>query len=536
MAMILPDAAYLLVDGRYTLQAAQETDADSYQIINSAERNISACLAEYAKGLTIAYDPWLMTGSQVDRLANSLKDAGTTLLALDENPIDRLWVDQPPRPKNPLIDHALEYAGQSHTDKLNLVAKSLHERRLDRCIISAPDSLCWLLNMRGSDIPFNPLPLVYAMVNKEGNLVLFVEKERVNPALAEGWDARVILHDPASIELFIVQHCQGKSVGYDAERTPIAFRTFLEKAGARIVPFMDPCLAPKAQKNSVEIDSVRKAHHIDGVAVTKFLHWFDQQAGQQINELMIIDKLEEFRREAPEYRGPSFATIAGSGSNGAIVHYRANEASNRSLGNNDILLLDSGGQYQQGTTDITRTMARGEVSNDFKAHFTYVLKGHIALARAQFPSGTTGTQLDALARLPLWMQGLDYDHGTGHGVGAYLCVHEGPQRISKRSSDVALKAGMILSNEPGYYRTGHYGIRIENLVTVVEVPQQSDKPFLGFETLTICPIDTRLVEKSLLNADEKSWLNAYHEHVYEVLSSHLNVAERSWLQTRTSPI
>ena len=325
----------------------------------------------------------------------------------------------------------------------------------------------------------------------------------------------------------------------DTTTAPYSIALMAEKSGIKILEKPDPIALPKACKNDTELNGMRLAHLRDGLAVTRFLHWMNAQTS--LDELTVVAKLEEFRAHAPSYRGPSFATIAGAGPHGAIVHYRASITSNRTLATNDLLLVDSGGQYDDGTTDITRTIAFGAPSDEMRRHFTLVLKGHIALASARFPAGTSGQQLDALARQYLWAAGLDYDHGTGHGVGAYLCVHEGPQRISKKGSDVALMPGMILSNEPGYYEAGAYGIRIENLVAVVTIEnpapgRESAKPFLGFETLTLAPIDRRLVMVELLRPDERVWLNAYHARVYHAHQSFLSEVERQWLEAVTAPI
>lgn len=536
MAVVLADKAALLVDGRYTLQAAQEVDAALYDIYNSGEMSIGTYLREHAQGKTIGYDPWLMTGKQIDRLAESLGKIGR-LIALDANPIDTLWQNQPMRPLGKLRIHALVYAGKSHEDKLDELAAELRAREVSCFPITTPDTLCWLLNIRGEDVPFNPLPLAYGLAHADGSFDLYTEATRLTEEVREHLGPRVRVHPPHALVDDLKRLAGQARIGYDPEQSPIWFRQVVEHAGQSVIVMSDPCQLAKAMKNEAEMAGMRQAHVVDGVAVTRFLCWLDRlDLHEPLDELEVVRRLEDMRQRHPDYLGPSFATIAGSGPHGAIVHYRATETSSRTIAPHEILLLDSGGQYVYGTTDITRTVARGQTNDEFRQRFTLVLKGHIALAQARFPVGTSGVQLDVLAREPLWQFGLDYDHGTGHGVGAHLCVHEGPQRISKRGSDVALRPGMILSNEPGYYHTGEYGIRIENLVLVTEKERSHGRIFLGFETLTLCPIDTRLIELKLLNDAERAWMNHYHQRVYEALSPSLDEVEKAWLLERTQPI
>jgi Xaa-Pro aminopeptidase len=477
-----------------------------------------------------------MTGRQVDRLSESLGKSGA-LLALKVNPIDLLWHNQPMRPLGKLRVHGLAYAGKSHEEKLDELAMELRTREVGSFPITMPDTLCWLLNVRGEDVPFNPLPLAYGVAHADGSLDLYIEASRITDEVSEHLGSRVRVRSPLSLAGDLARASGQARIGYDPEQSPVWFRQAIEQAGQSVFAMSDPCQLAKAVKNEAEIAGMRQAHVIDGVAVTRFLCWLDRHdTHEALDELEVVRRLEDARLRHADYLGPSFATIAGSGPNGAIVHYRATEASSRQLAPQDILLLDSGGQYRYGTTDITRTVARGKPGDEFRQRFTLVLKGHIALAQARFPVGTSGVQLDVLAREPLWQFGLDYDHGTGHGVGAHLCVHEGPQRISKRAGDVTLRPGMILSNEPGYYHTGAYGIRIENLVLVTEKERSEGRVFLGFETLTLCPIDTRLVELKLLNDAERAWLNHYHARVLESLSPWLEQDEIAWLQERTRPI
>ena len=377
-------------------------------------------------------------------------------------------------------------------------------------LITQPDAICWLLNIRGADVPFNPLPLCYAICYKDKTVDLIIDAQKVADNILPE-TVRVV--DEANIAHHINQlTCD--TIGYDEKTTPIWFVQQCQKAGLRTEKTVNPIILAKAVKNKVEIENMRRAHQVDGQALSMFLQWFDALPDDAfITELDVIAKLEAFRREHPDYVQPSFATIAGAAEHGAIVHYRADEKSNRPINIGDALLIDSGGQYPYGTTDVTRTICRGAPNDMFKRHYTLVLKGHIALACAQFPKGTTGSQLDILARQFLWGEGLDYKHGTGHGVGHYLCVHEGPQGISTRANHIALQPGMILSNEPGYYKEGEYGIRIESLILVIEQGESDGQIFYAFETLTKTPIDTRLIDDALLTLAEKTWLENYHQSI-----------------------
>lgn len=534
VVVILRAHAFLLVDGRYTLQASQEVDTQFYTIRNSGECSIADCLREANVEGTVAYDPWLMTYQQFERLQKSISDVDWQALAT--NPIDLLWEDQPARPNCPIMPHPTHYAGRPSDEKLAEVTLLLQSKEVDAVVLTMTDSICWLLNIRGQDVPYNPLALIYAVITAAGKCILFLNEGHETDALKDHIGAHISIWPMQEIGRWFSENATEKIIGLDSVTAPIWFYKVIASAKGKIVWMQDPVVKSKAIKNQTEIAGMRHAHAIDGAAVTRLLFWLENNGINTLTELNIVKRLEEFRSMHPDYRGGSFATIAGSGPHGAIVHYRASEQSNRALQSNDILLLDSGGQYPFGTTDITRTVGFGNISDEFQHRFTLVLKGHIALAKAVFPEGTSGSQLDVMARIPLWQEGLDYDHGTGHGVGAYLCVHEGPQRISKKASDVALLPGMILSNEPGYYKTGEYGIRIENLVLVVEKDQHESRRFFGFETLTLCPIDTRLVNLSLLALDERAWLNDYHARVWEVISPQLSEKESAWLYQRTRPL
>lgn len=537
MAVTLEKAS-LFVDGRYTLQAAQEVDTSLYAIHNSGDLPPSRWLAEEMReGEALGYDPMLYTPLQMEQLAEALEVKAIALLPLMPDPIDALWEDQPTTPEGNVFIHELEHAGEAHAKKRRRMAKKLQKAGLDAFLMTQPDALCWLLNIRGADIPYNPLPLCYGLLLADGRAELFIDTAKLDGAVCEHLGKEVVLLPFGEVEERLIELGEEEArVGFDPRTSPVRLLDVLEEAGAEVTLTENPVIAAKSIKNEVEIEGMRRAHVVDGVAIARLLCWFDSQDGA-LDELTVTERLERFRAMDEAYKGASFATIAGSESNGAIVHYRATEATNRQIASDEVLLLDSGGQYPFGTTDITRTMVRsGQGSKEFRDRFTRVLKGHIALAQAQFPEGTSGTQLDILARQPLWDAGLDYDHGTGHGVGCYLCVHEGPQRIGKRGGDVPLKPGMILSNEPGYYKTGEYGIRIENLVLVVERETVEGKKFFGFNTLTLAPIDTRLVEIKFLGDHERAWLNHYHQRVLDALSPSLDGFERNWLAERCAPV
>ncbi len=535
---ITPGKAALFIDSRYTLQAAREVDPVVYQIYDSAEVSAGEWLAaELNEDATIAYDPMLYTRRQLEALEARISARNITPLPVTPNPVDALWDDQPERPTRPVRVHPSEYAGASHTEKRQQISSELRKSSVDAYLLTQPDAICWLLNIRGADIPYNPLPLCYALMHVDGSVDLFIAPESVSSEVKKHLGNEIRLHAPETLEEFLKTYGEKECLaGYESATCPAQLPTWLEEGGSQTKPAKNPVTLAKAIKNNMEIEGMRRAHLHDGVAATRFLCWFDGLEGPT-DELEVVGRLERYREQCPDYLGPSFATIAGSGEHGAIVHYRADEQSNRSITSGDVLLLDSGGQYPFGTTDITRTVVLGDtVQPEFKDRFTRVLKGHIALAQAQFPEGTSGTQLDLLARQPLWDAGLDYGHGTGHGVGCHLCVHEGPQRISKRGGDVPLQPSMILSNEPGYYREGAYGIRIENLVLVVEREVSEGTRYFGFNTLTLAPIDTRLIMPQLLGEHERAWLNHYHQRVLEALSPHLDSYEIEWLNERCAAI
>ena len=526
----------LLVDGRYILQATHQL-GDIFSVINSGETSLTQWLGSQGQGLRIAYDPWLVTHQQLTQWQEALSEKNATWVPLSPNPVDAIWENKPAWPAEAVSLHPLEYAGQSYVEKRMVMLGRMAEKNADAQLLTLPDGVNWLLNIRGGDIPFNPLLLSYFLLRADGSGVLLANKRSFSESVSDFLsEHKIELRDLPFIASSAGEGMlpQGARILIDPASAAQGWWPWADAAGVQLVPANDPTLLPKACKNAVEVDGIRNAHQRDGIALSRCLAWLDRTAeiGDLPTELAVVDRLEAFRAEGEHYRGASFATIAGSGPNGAIVHYRADAASNRRLAKNELFLLDSGGQYPDGTTDVTRTITIGPATTVMRQHFTRVLKGHIALAMARFPAGTTGAQLDVLARQYLWQVGLDYDHGTGHGVGAYLCVHEGPQRISKRGSTVALQPGMILSNEPGYYKEGAYGIRIENLVVVIA----DANGMLGFETLTLAPIDIRLVEVSLLTNDERNWLNSYHVRVYKALSASMQKPDAVWLAQATRAV
>ena len=537
--VVLAQKASLFVDGRYTLQADMEVDGGIYESHNSGNLSPEMWIAEHVEsGESVGYDAKVYTQSVIVRMQKILDGKGIKLVPV-ANLVDAVWEERPEAPASPLSIHDIHYSGEESVSKRRRVAEQLQAVGVDVVVISAPDAVCWLLNIRGRDVENTPLALVTALLDSQGGVYLFIAPSRCDAAMLAHLGSGVSLYEPNTLEQKLaLLGKSGKRVLCDPANVPVWFMQVLNKAGAKIIEGQDPCMLPKAIKNAVELEGMCSAHIRDGIAVTKLLCWLDNEIYvREVSEMDVSDKLLLLRAAHPMFVEPSFTTIAGSGPHGAIVHYRVTPESNRVLRKGELLLLDSGGQYVDGTTDITRTVAIGEPSREHKDRFTRVLKGHIALATALFPEGTSGSQLDVLARQFLWQAGLDYDHGTGHGVGCFLGVHEGPQRISKRGGDAALKPGMIISNEPGYYKTGAYGIRIESLVAVTrQAHGQSGKDWLGFETVTCAPIDTKLVDAKLLNATEKDWLNAYNAWVLSSLSDALTNNERQWLTTRCMPV
>lgn len=517
-AVVLKGKAALFTDGRYTLQATNETDVTLFEQHNIATMQAKDWVTTSGKGARIGYDARLFTQPMLSQYEKAAKDAGIVFVTV-ENLVDAIWKDKPAAPASPLFIHSLEYSGKSAEEKRQKIAALLVEKKASHFLLTAPDSICWLFNIRAADVEHTPLVLANALVSPDGAM-LFVDSARCSAEVRAHLGNTVQLAHPNELPAAL-KKLSKKRVLTDKSTTPLWHLNAMKDA--EIIDTPDPCQRMKAIKNATELAGIRAAHIRDGAAIVKLLHWLD--GAKNVTELNVCDKLHAFRAQHDMFHDESFPTIAGSGPNGAIVHYRATQQSNRALQTGELLLLDSGAQYPDGTTDITRTIAIGKSSAEMCDRFTRVLKGHIAIARARFPEGTVGSQLDTLARQYLWEAGVDYDHGTGHGVGCFLGVHEGPQRISKRGGDAALAVGMLLSNEPGYYKTGAYGIRIENLVTVVE----SGKGFFGFDTVTCVPIDTRLINSAMLTAEEKNWLNSYHAWVNDSLSKHLDEAARQWL-------
>ncbi len=546
LAIVLDARAAIFVDGRYTLQVRHQVDTNVFAPHHLIESPPDRWLAENARpGMRIGFDPWLHTKAGVDRLRRGCERAGAELVAVDANPLDAAWADQPPPPLGPVVRHGDDVAGRASADKRAEAAATVKDDGADAAVLSAPDSIAWLLNVRGCDVGNTPLPLSYAILDTDGAVEWLVDPRKLPAATRGHVGEDVSVWDPGAFGVRLdALGAAKKRVRLDTASCPEWIRLRLEASGATIAAGGDPCTLPKARKNAVEIAGTRDAHVRDGAALTSFLAWLAAEAPTGgVTEMSAVERLFEFRRRDAGFRGNSFDTISGSGPNGAIVHYRVTAETNRALVPGDVYLVDSGGQYREGTTDVTRTVyivpENGAAApDDAREMNTRVLRGHIAIATARFPVGTSGTQLDALARLALWEAGVDYDHGTGHGVGSYLGVHEGPQRISKQGPAVPLEPGMIVSNEPGYYRTDGFGIRIENLVVVqpVAAAGSAEREILEFETLTLAPIDRALIEPSLMTAAEIGWLNAYHARVRDTIGPLVDDATRTWLAGATAPL
>ena len=528
LAAILPDRAAVFTDGRYTLQLAAQADPALWEHRHSVDDPAPAWLAAHAPaGGRIGYDPWLISEDGLRRYA----DAGLDMMPVAPNLVDQAWTDQPPPPLAPAVPHPLDLAGRSSADKRAEVAASLAAARQDAAVITDPASLAWLLNLRGGDVPYTPFALGFALLRADGSTELFMDPAKLPPDTL-AWLGNDVAANPRDALPGALAGLAGSRVRVDAGGSPAWFAQALRAAGAVVVPGMDPCLVPKACKNEVEQRGARAAHARDAAALCRFLHWLDGAVAAGTTEVAAAERLLAFRAEAPGFRGESFPAISGAGENGAIIHYRATPATDRPLRPDECYLIDSGGQYPDGTTDVTRTVwtGPGTPPDELRDRFTRVLRGHIALATAVFPDGVAGLHLDALARRALWDAGLDYDHGTGHGVGSYLSVHEGPASISRAGHRVKLAPGMILSDEPGFYQPGAYGIRLENLLLVQPARMPGAiRPFLRFETLTLAPFDLRLVDVAGLSNTDRVWLDSYHARVLAEVGPQVDADARAWL-------
>jgi len=540
VTVVLAEKAALFVDGRYTIEARAQIDPSVFAIEHVVEHPPQEWIAKNLKsGAAFGYDPVRTTIDGVEKLKKACEKAGATLYPVESNPVDAIWADRPAPPLSPVALHDLRYAGEASEAKLGRIREVLKKDQLDAAVLSDPASVAWTFNIRGNDISHTPLPLSWAIVPCEGTPSLFIDGRKLSNTVRDALSKLAAVEEPMQFIVALRKIAAGGGkIRLDQSTASSALADAVENSGGVVSKGADPVLRLKAVKNETEISGMREAHRRDGAALTRFLAWLDLEAPKgKLTEIDMVAALETFRRDTGRLKDISFPTIAGSGPNGAIVHYRVTENSNRRLSPGELFLIDSGAQYEDGTTDVTRTVAIGEPSHEMRERFTLVLKGHIAIARSVFPEGTTGAQIDAFARAPLWAAGIDYDHGTGHGVGSYLSVHEGPARISKLGT-AKLEAGMVLSNEPGYYKAGAFGIRIENLELIVHAPPPAggEKKLLAFETLTLTPIDRRLVLPSHLTLEELDWFDRYHARVRFEIAPLVDVKTRTWLEAATAPL
>lgn len=538
-AIVLQDKAAMFIDGRYVVQVRDQVDNSLYDYVNIADQKPHEWLAASApKGSKIGYDSWLHTRDWAEATAKALQKSGAELVPVEVNPIDAIWEDQPQRSPEKLAVHSDQYAGKSARDKRADAAAWLNEKGYDATVIAALDSVAWFFNVRGKDIANTPVPLAYAIVRADETATLFVAPEKLTDAVREHLGNHVEISDYDELADSL-SDMAGKTVAVDPERSVAAIFAALDKAGATIVKDRDPTILAKAIKNEAEVSGHRAAQRRDGAALTKFLHWMANEAPKgELDELSAAARLRKFREESPDLKDLSFRTISAAGDHGALPHYSVNEETNQPVEMNSLYLVDSGGQYLDGTTDVTRVVAVGEPTAEMRKRYTQVLQGHIALDQAVFTKGTTGGQLDILARQYLWADGVDYGHGTGHGVGSYLSVHEGPQRIASFGGmNEALQPGMILSNEPGYYKVGHFGIRIENLILVEEREiEGGEQTMLGFETLTFAPLERKLIDAAMLSPGQRQWVDDYHAKVQAVIAPQLEGEALDWLKAQTAPL
>lgn len=536
LAAVLPDKAAVFTDGRYVLQLAQQTDPAFWERRHITDEPPHTWLMENAApGAAIGYDPMLISEEALNRYT----EAGLAMQPLEHNPIDAIWTDRPPAPAAAAHPHPLEYAGRGSEEKRTDIAQALTADRQDAAVLTDPASVAWLLNIRGGDLPFTPLALGFGIVHADGACELFIDPAKLGEETRRWLGNGVAVAGREGLGPALGR-LAGKRVRVDPANAPVWFAQQLRAAGAVVAAGPDPCLLPKACKNEIEQEGARHAHARDAVAVCRFLHWLSEAApAERETEISAAERLLAFRREANGFREESFPAISGAGEHGAVIHYRVTPESNRAIRRNEVYLIDSGAQYPDGTTDITRTVWTGPdpAPEEVKARATRVLKGHIAIATLRFPQGVSGAHVDAFARRALWDVGLDYDHGTGHGVGSYLSVHEGPVSLSRLARPVPIAAGMILSNEPGFYLPERYGIRLENLL-MVQPAEMTDtvKPFLEFETLTLAPFDRALIDVALLTDAERSWVNGYHARVLAEVGPNLDASARAWLARASAPL
>lgn len=539
LAVVLTHEAALFVDGRYTIQAAKQVDAKAWAVESLIDPPPESWISAHLKaGDRLGFDPWLHTFAAAERLAAACAKAGAELVAIEGNPIDAIWQDRPQPPLAPVAIHSQQYAGLTEAGKLDQIRGEIARLNADALVLSDSHAVAWTFNIRGADVAHTPLPLSYALVPKDGRPTIFIDHRKLSNLTRDHLERSADVREPDAMGPTLMALAKsGATIALDNATAADALSRLIAGAGGKPMRGSDPIALLKAVKNPTEIKGTQTAHRRDAVALARFLAFIDREAGSgKLTEIDAVEALETFRRDTGALKDVSFPTISGTGPNGAIVHYRVTRRSNRRIAPGDLLLIDSGAQYEDGTTDVTRTLAVGEPTAEMRDRFTRVLRGHIAIARAVFPDGTTGAQLDTLARQYLWAAGIDFEHGTGHGVGSYLSVHEGPARISKLGT-TPLKRGMILSNEPGYYKTDGFGIRIENLELVVAADiAGAEKPMNAFETLTLAPIDRRLIDVAMLGKDELDWLNAYHARVRAEVRPALDEATQAWLDQATAEL